>query len=75
MRPRILSLSFITGSAVLLASCSVAPPVPAASMPYFVEGRSVTVDRDYIKRDACASGKPLVCQCASTRLGNCECSC
>jgi hypothetical protein len=44
-------------------------------MPYFVEGRPVTVDRDYIKRYACASGKPLVCQCASTRLGNCECSC
>jgi hypothetical protein len=74
MSPRKLSVTFVTISGLLLASCSVVPPQPAASVPYFVEGRSVTVDRHYVKRYACATGKPLVCR-ALTRLGNLECSC
>jgi hypothetical protein len=75
MSSRKPSLLFVAGYAVLLASCSAAPPLPAANMPYFVEGRSVTVDRDYIGRYACASRKPLICRCPSTRLGECQCSC
>ena len=74
MSSRRPSLLFAAASAVLLASCSVVPPVPAASMPYFLQGRSVTVDRQYIKRYACASGKALLCRCPS-QLGNCDCSC
>lgn len=74
MSSRELSLLCVTASAVLLASCSAVAPIPASSMPYFVEGRSVTVDRQYIKRYACASGKALVCRCPS-KLGNCDCSC
>ena len=74
MSSRELNLLFVAASAVLLASCSAVPPVPASRMPYFVEGRSVTVDRQYIKRYACASGKPLVCRCTS-QLGDCDCSC
>ena len=75
MSSRRLSLLLAAGSAVLLVSCSAVPPLPAASMPYFVQGRTVTVDRDYIGRYACPTGKALVCRCASTRLGNCDCSC
>ncbi|HEX5047579.1 MAG TPA: hypothetical protein VFX89_10690 [Gammaproteobacteria bacterium] len=75
MSSRKPSLLFAMGSAVLLASCSVMPPVPASSLPYFVEGRAVTVDRSYIEHYACAAGTPLVCQCASRTLGSCQCSC
>jgi hypothetical protein len=48
--------------------------VSGASVPYFVN-RTVTVDREYIKRYACGDSKPLHCKCESLRWGKCVCQC
>ena len=76
MSSRKPSLWLVAASAVLPTACSVVPPQPAATAPYFIDGRgAVTTDIDYVERYACASGKPLSCSCTSSKLGKCDCSC
>ena len=76
MSSRMRSLWLVAASAALLTACAAAPPQLAANMPYFIDGRRpVTVDVDYLSRYACRSGRPLFCQCGSSKLGTCDCSC
>jgi hypothetical protein len=76
-RAKLVSLVVLSFSAVL-AGCSATSQstlrVSGASVPYFIN-RTVTVDREYVKRYRCGNSMPLLCKCDSSRWGKCICQC